>query len=83
MLFDLESFALISGISVFSFFAIEHIRKPVNHRKFSEAHFLRSNYLISSTFLSILCVQDKILKVLLKVIKEHLLLKLEINFSYY
>ena len=38
-------------------------------------------YLISSTFLSILCVDDKTLKVLLKVIKKHLLLKLEIDFS--
>ena len=38
-------------------------------------------YLISSTFLSIMCVQDKTLKVLLKVIKEHLLLKFEIDFS--
>ena len=44
---------------------------------------IKSIYLISSTFLSILCVQDKTLKVLLKVIKEHLLLKLEIDFSYY
>ena len=44
---------------------------------------IKSNFLISSTLLSILCVQDKTLKVLLKVIKEHLLLKLEIDFSYY
>ena len=44
---------------------------------------IKSNNLISSTLLSILCVQDKTLKVLLKVIKEHLLLKLEIDFSYY
>ena len=44
---------------------------------------IKSNYQISSTLLSILCVQDKILKVLLKVIKELLLLKLEIDFSYY
>ena len=39
--FYLESFVLISGISGFSLFAIEHIRKPGNHGKFSEAHFLR------------------------------------------
>ena len=38
---DSESFLLISDISGFSFFAIEHIRKPGNHRKFSEAHFSR------------------------------------------
>ena len=41
VLLYLESFLLISGISGFSFFAIEHIRKPGNHGKFSEAHFLR------------------------------------------
>ena len=44
---------------------------------------IKASYMISSTLLSILCVQDKTLKVLLKVIKEHLLLKLEIDFSYY
>ena len=44
---------------------------------------IKSIYLISRTFLSILCVQDKTLKLLLKVVKEHLLLKLEIDFSYY
>ena len=44
---------------------------------------IKSIYLISSTFLSILCVQDKTRTVLIKVIKEHLLLKLEIDFSYY
>ena len=36
---DLESFLLISGISGFSFFAIEHIQNPGNHGKFLEAHF--------------------------------------------
>ena len=44
---------------------------------------IKSIYLISRTFLSILCVQDKILKVLFKVIKDNLLRKLEIDFSYY
>ena len=39
MLFDLESFLLISGISGFSFFTIEHIRKVGNHGKFSETQF--------------------------------------------
>ena len=33
--FYLESFLLISGISGFSFFAIEHIRKPGILGKFS------------------------------------------------
>ena len=43
VLFYLESFLLISGISGFSFFfTIEHIRKPINHGKFSEAQFLRN-----------------------------------------
>ena len=40
-------------------------------------------YLILSTFLGILCVRDKTLKALLKVPKENLLLKNEIDFSYY
>ena len=34
-LFYLESFLLISGISGFSFYAVEHIQKPGNHGKFS------------------------------------------------
>ena len=33
--FDLGSFLWISGISEFSVFAIEHIRKPGIHEKFS------------------------------------------------
>ena len=36
---ELESFRLISGISEFSFFAIEHIQKAGDHGEFSEAHF--------------------------------------------
>ena len=44
---------------------------------------IKASYLILSTLLGILCVQDKTLKVLLKVVKEHLLLKLEIDFSCY
>ena len=40
-------------------------------------------YLISSTFLDILCVQKTILEVLLKVINEHLLLLLKSDFSGY
>ena len=40
-------------------------------------------YLILSTFLSILCVEDTTFKVLLKVINEHLLLLLENDFSGY
>ena len=39
--FYLEGVLLISSISEFSFFAIEHIRKPGYHGKFSEAHFSR------------------------------------------
>ena len=41
---------------------------------------IKSIYLISSIFLSILCVHDKTLKVLLKVIKENLPFKLEGSF---
>ena len=41
MLFYLESFLLISGISGFSFFAIEHIRKLGDHGNVSEVHFLK------------------------------------------
>ena len=44
---------------------------------------IKSIYLISSTFLSTSGVQDKTRKVLLKVVKEHLLLKIEIDFSFY
>ena len=85
VLFYLESLLLISGISGFSFFVIEHIRKPETTENFQKLIFwgIKANYLISSTLLSILCVQDKTLKVLLKVTKEYLLLKLEIDFSYY
>ena len=39
VLFYLQSFLLIYGISGFSFFVIEDIRKPGNHGRFSEAHF--------------------------------------------
>ena len=41
VLFYLKSFVLIPGISGFSFFATEHIRKPGNHGQFSEAYFSR------------------------------------------
>ena len=45
---------------------------------------IKTIYLISRAFLSILYVQDKTLKgSLLKGIKELLLLKLEIDFPYY
>ena len=67
-------------------FAIEHIRKPGNHGKFSEAQFssyYKAFYLILSTLLGILCDQDTTLKVLLKVMDEHLLLFLESGFSDY
>ena len=39
VLFYLESFLLIFGISGFSSFVMEHIRKPGNHGKFSETRF--------------------------------------------
>ena len=83
--FNLKSFLLISGISGFSFFAIEHIRKPGNHGKFSQAHFwgIKTIYLILSTLLGILYVQNTMYKVLLKIINKHLLLLLESSFSGY
>ena len=73
---------MIPGISGFSFFATEHIRKPGTTDNFQKLIFrgVKSIYLISSAVLGILCIQDKTLHVLLKVIKEHLLLKLEIDF---
>ena len=82
---DLESFLLISGVSGFSFFAIEHIRNPETKENFRKFIFrgIKASYLILSTLLGILCVQDKTLKVLLKVVKENLLLKLGIDFSCY
>ena len=44
---------------------------------------IKTIYLISSTFVGILCVQDTTLKVLLKVINEDLLLLLESGFCSY
>ena len=44
---------------------------------------IKTIYLISGPFLGILCVQGTNLKVLLKVINEHLLLLLESGFSSY
>ena len=44
---------------------------------------IKASDLILCILLGILCVQDKTLKVLLKVVKEYLLLKLEIDFSCY
>ena len=44
----------------------EETEKKRNHRKFSYAHFpgIKTIYLISSSFLGILCVQNTILEVL-------------------
>ena len=85
MFSNLESFLLISGISGFSLFAIEHIRKPENHGNFHKviSRGTKTIYLVLSTFLDILCVQNTTFKVLLKVIYEHLLLLLENGFSGY
>ena len=54
--FDLESFLLISGISGFSFFAIE-LENPETMENFYKLIFrgIKTIYLIWSTFLSILC----------------------------
>ena len=70
VLFYLESFLLISGISWFSFFVIEHIQKPRTTKNFQKLIFrgIKASYLILSTLLGVLCVQGVTLKVLLKVI---------------
>ena len=44
---------------------------------------IKNIYLISIALLSILCIQDTTLKVLLKVIKENLPLQLQSGFSCY
>ena len=60
VLFYLESFLLISGISGF----FRHLRN------FQKLIFksIKASYLILSTLLGVLCIQDVTLKVLLKVI---------------
>ena len=62
---DLESFLSISGVSGFSSFAIEHIRKPETTENFHKLIFqgIETIYLIWSFFLSILCDQDLTFKV--------------------
>ena len=62
----------------FLFFTREHIRKPGNTENFHKLIFrgIKTIYLILSTLQGILYVQNKIYKVLLKVINEHLLLLL-------
>ena len=85
MFSNLESFLLISGISGFSFLAIEQIQKPGNHGKFNTLISLgtKTIYLILSTFLGNLCIQGTPLNLFLKVMNEHLLLLLESGFSGY
>ena len=65
--------------------AIEQFENPETTENFYELTFqgIKTVYLISSTFRGILCIQDMILKVLLKVIDEHLLLFLESGFFTY
>ena len=78
----LKSLLLISSICGFSLLAMEHIRKHGHHGNFRKLIFrgIKTIYLIWSTLLSILCVQDTPLKVLLKVVNENLPLKLEGSF---
>ena len=61
------------------------LENPETTENFQKLIFrgIKASYVILSTLLDILCVQDKNLKMLLKVVKEHLLLKLEIDFSCY
>ena len=74
---------MISGISGFSIFVIENIKKtPETTGNFYKLIFrgIKTIYLIWSTFISILCDQDLTLKMLLKVIKLNLPFKLEGSF---
>ena len=71
MFFYFESFLLIRGISGISFFTIENPESTENYQKLI-FRGIKTIYLISGAFLSILCGQDTTLKALLKVIKENL-----------
>ena len=82
----LEKILLISVISGVSYFRHRAYTKTQKQQKTFKTSFFQSiktNYPISTIFLSILCHQNTTLKVLRKVIKEHLLLKLGSNFSGY
>ena len=65
---------MVSSVSEFSCFVIEHFENTETSEGFYENIFwgIKVVYLISSTFLSILCD----FKILLKVINENLSLKL-------
>ena len=78
----LESFLLVSGDAGYSFFAIINPKTTGGFYKLISGG-VKTIYLISSTFLDILCVQNTTLKALLMVIKESLTLKLESGFSCY
>ena len=82
---DLGSLLWISGISGFSFFAITIFENPEYTENFHKHVFrgTKTIYLISSTFQDIFWVQDTSFNVLLKVINDYILLKLEIGFSCY
>ena len=73
---------MISGISGFLFFAIEHIWKLETTENFYKLIFwgIETIYLIWDTFLSILCDQVWNVKVLLLVINENLPLNLQGSF---
>ena len=78
MFSDLESFLLIPTFPGFCFLLKSIFENPETTENFQKLIFrgIKVSYLILSALLGILCVQDKSLKVLLKVVKEHLLLKL-------
>ena len=78
----LKRFLLISSISRLSFFVIEHFENTENFHKFI-FRGIKIIYLILSTFPSNLCVQDTILKVLLKIINKNLPMRLESSFAWY
>ena len=82
---DLESFLSISGVPGFRFLLQTLFKNTETTENFDKVIFrgIETIYLISSTFLGILCVQGTNLKVLLKVTNEYLLLLLESGFSSY
>ena len=78
-----EAFCGFPAFPGFRFLPWSIFENPESTENFRKHVFrgTKTIYLISSTFLDILCIQDTSFKVLLKVINDYLLLKLEIGFS--
>ena len=75
-------FPAFAGFRFLSWSIFENMETLENFHKFI-FRGIKTIYLISTTFLRILCVQDTILKLLLKVTKQNLPLKLESSFACY